>query len=49
VRKMARPVPLKAMKQNPALKDLAIIRQTRLSVAPVTESEWAAILTMGGG
>ncbi|WP_173205105.1 EVE domain-containing protein [Sphingopyxis sp. BSNA05] len=49
VRKLPRPVPLKAMKQNPALKDLAIIRQTRLSVAPVTESEWAAILAMGGG
>ena len=46
VRKLARPVPLKAMKQNPELKDLAIIRQTRLSVAPVTESEWAAILAM---
>ncbi|MEQ8742406.1 EVE domain-containing protein [Parasphingorhabdus sp.] len=49
VRKLARPVTLKAMKQNPALKDLAIIRQTRLSVAPVTESEWDAILAMGGG
>ncbi|MFT5329057.1 MAG: putative RNA-binding protein with PUA-like domain [Parasphingorhabdus sp.] len=49
VRKLARPVTLKAMKQNPALKDLAIIRQTRLSVAPVTESEWDAILAMAGG
>ena len=49
VRKLARPVPLKAMKQNSALKDLAIIRQTRLSVAPVTESEWKAILVMAGG
>ncbi len=49
VRKLARPVTLKAMKQNPALKDLAIIRQTRLSVAPVTESEWDEILAMAGG
>tara|TARA_R110000824_G_scaffold29187_3_gene97396 strand:+ start:1896 stop:2306 length:411 start_codon:yes stop_codon:yes gene_type:complete len=49
VRKLARPVTLKAMKQNPELKDLAIIRQTRLSVAPVTESEWDAILAMAGG
>lgn len=48
VRKLAKPVPLKAMKQNPALEDLAIIRQTRLSVAPVRESEWAAILEMAG-
>ena len=49
VRKLARPVTLKAMKQNPELKDLAIIRQTRLSVAPVTESEWDEILAMAGG
>ena len=34
VRKLDKAVPLKAMKQNPKLKDLAIIRQTRLSVAP---------------
>lgn len=48
VRKLARPVSLKAMKQNPKLKDLAILRQSRLSVAPVTESEWQAILAMAG-
>lgn len=46
VRKLARPVSLKSMKQNPALKDLAILRQSRLSVAPVTASEWDAILAM---
>ncbi len=49
VRKLAKGVPLKEMKQNPALKDLAIIRQTRLSVAPVTPGEWDAILEMAGG
>jgi predicted RNA-binding protein with PUA-like domain len=47
VRKLARPVSLKAMKQNSALQNLAIIKQSRLSVAPVTESEWDAILAMG--
>lgn len=46
VRKLENPVPLKEMKQNPKLKGLAIIRQSRLSVAPVTEAEWAAILEM---
>ena len=46
VRKLAKPVPLKEMKQNPELKDLAIIRQSRLSVAPVTQAEWDAILAM---
>lgn len=46
VRKLENPVTLKAMKQNPKLGDLAIIRQTRLSVAPVTEAEWNEILAM---
>jgi len=49
VRKLDKAVPLKEMKQNPKLKDLAIIRQTRLSVAPVTADEWQVILEMGGG
>ncbi|MEH6792282.1 EVE domain-containing protein [Parasphingorhabdus sp.] len=48
VRKLDKPVSLKAMKQNPKLEDLAILRQSRLSVAPVTESEWEAILAMAG-
>ncbi len=48
VRRLDNPVSLKAMKQNPKLEDLAILRQSRLSVAPVTESEWRAILEMAG-
>ena len=48
VRKLARPVSLKAMKQNPELEELAILRQSRLSVAPVTEKQWLAILAMAG-
>ncbi|MEM8918354.1 MAG: EVE domain-containing protein [Pseudomonadota bacterium] len=46
VRKLSNPVTLKAMKQNPKLSDLAIIRQTRLSVAPVTSAQWDEILEM---
>ena len=48
VRKLASPVSLKAMKQNPELEELAILRQSRLSVAPVTEKQWQAILAMAG-
>ena len=48
VRKLAKPVSLKAMKKNSKLKDLAIIRQSRLSVAPVTAAEWSAIVEMAG-
>ncbi|HEY9092101.1 EVE domain-containing protein [Parasphingorhabdus sp.] len=46
VRKLNKPVTLKAMKQNPKLADLPIIRQSRLSVAPVTKAQWDEILSM---
>lgn len=46
IRKLDKPVPLKEMKQNPKLANLAIIRQTRLSVAPVAAEEWKEILAM---
>ncbi|WOE76017.1 EVE domain-containing protein [Alterisphingorhabdus coralli] len=45
-RKLDNPVSLKAMKQNPKLSELAIIRQSRLSVASVTEDQWQEILAM---
>lgn len=44
---LKQPVSLEAMKANPALKDLALIRQSRLSVLPVTEEQFAEILGMG--
>lgn len=49
VRPLKQPVTLRAMKANPALADLAMIRQSRLSVSPVRDGEWAAILQMAGG
>ena len=42
------PVSLTAMKANPALAGMAMFRQFRLSVSPVTPEEWAAILKMAG-
>lgn len=41
------PVKLKAMKADPALKDMALLRQSRLSVSPVSEKEWAHVLELG--
>ncbi len=41
------PVSLKAIKREVRLKDMELIRQSRLSVAPVREEEWALIETMG--
>jgi predicted RNA-binding protein with PUA-like domain len=46
VRLLDRPVTLAEMKANPALADMAMLRQSRLSVSPVTAGEWAAILAM---
>ena len=38
------PVTLKAMKADPALAGMAMLRQSRLSVSPVSEAEWCAIV-----
>jgi predicted RNA-binding protein with PUA-like domain len=46
VRPLARPVTLAEMKANPALARLEMIRQSRLSVSPVSDAEWAAIEAM---
>ena len=42
------PVTLTQMKANPALSGMAMFRQFRLSVSPVTPDEWAAIMAMAG-
>lgn len=43
---LARPVTLAAMKATPALADIAMLRQSRLSVSPVAPGEWDAILAL---
>lgn len=48
VRPLPRPVTLSAMKADPRLAGMAMIRQSRLSVSPVSSAEWAAILGMAG-
>lgn len=42
------PVTLKAIKAEPTLADIELIRQSRLSVAPVRPEEWRKILEMAG-
>jgi len=46
VRPLAKPVPLKAMKAEPRLASLEMLRQSRLSVSPVRDEEWAALLDL---
>ncbi|MDF2385515.1 EVE domain-containing protein [Nostoc ellipsosporum NOK] len=48
VRKLARPVTLAMLKAEPRLAKLEVLRQSRLSVTPVREDEWAVILELGG-
>jgi len=48
VRSLPKPVTLAQMKANPALAGMAMFRQFRLSVSPVTPEEWAVILEMAG-
>lgn len=42
------PVSLAAMRADPALADLALLRHSRLSVSPVSETHWRHILALGG-
>lgn len=46
VRALAHPVTLAAIKADPALADMDLIRLSRLSVGRVTPAEWAHILKM---
>jgi predicted RNA-binding protein with PUA-like domain len=43
---LKRPVTLKEIKATPELADMALIRQSRLSVSPVTKAEWDKIIAM---
>ncbi|MEO1092286.1 MAG: EVE domain-containing protein [Pseudomonadota bacterium] len=42
------PVSLAAVKAEASLQDLALVRQSRLSVMPISDAAWALILRMGG-
>ena len=42
------PVALKAIKADPRLAKMELIRQSRLSVAPVRDEEWADLLDLAG-
>ncbi len=48
VKPLPHPVSLAAIKAEPKLQDMALVRQSRLSVTPVDEKSWALICKMGG-
>lgn len=47
IRKLKAPVPLAAIKAKAAFKDLALVKQARLSVSPVADAQYTAIIEMG--
>ncbi len=47
VKPLAKPVTLEAIKATPALKDIKLVRQSRLSVVPLTKAEFDTIVKMG--
>ena len=48
VRPFKNPVTLAKIKSEPQLQNLALVRQSRLSVLPVEDDEWKLICAMGG-
>jgi predicted RNA-binding protein with PUA-like domain len=46
VKALARPVTLAEIKAEPRLAKMELIRQSRLSVAPVRDEEWKMVLEM---
>jgi predicted RNA-binding protein with PUA-like domain len=47
VKPFKKPVTLSEMKEDKRLKDLSLIRQSRLSVCPIKPEEYKTILEMG--
>jgi predicted RNA-binding protein with PUA-like domain len=48
VKPLKTPVTLAQLKADPAFAELALIRQSRLSVMAITDEFWAAICALGG-
>ena len=45
---MPKPVTLAQVKAEPRLKEMALVKYSRLSVQPVTDAEWKLVGRMGG-
>ena len=48
VKDVPKPVTLVEIKAEPALCDMVLVKNSRLSVQPVSKEEWARICNMGG-
>ncbi|MBI1417251.1 MAG: EVE domain-containing protein [Limimaricola sp.] len=45
---LPRPVTLDAIKADPRLSDMVLVRNSRLSVQPVTDAQWQIVCALGG-
>jgi len=48
VRPLPNPVTLDMCKEDPRLADMVLVNNSRLSVQPVTDAEWRAVLDLSG-
>jgi len=48
VKPLARLVPLRVIKADPALQEMKLVKQSRLSVMPLTPGEFGRLMEMGG-
>lgn len=48
VKPLKEPVTLEAVKKTPELADMMLVKNSRLSVQPVTDDEWERVCKMGG-
>ena len=46
IKKLKNPVSLDQIKENSKLKDIALVKQSRLSVMPLKKTEWDIIIKM---
>jgi predicted RNA-binding protein with PUA-like domain len=46
VKPLAKPVTLAEIKADPRFKEMVLVKSSRLSVQPVTDAEWRAVLAM---
>ena len=47
VKPLAKPVSLETIKADPRLSEMVLVKNSRLSVQPVTDEEWDIICTLG--
>ncbi len=48
VKPLVKPVPLDTIKADKVLAEIPLVRQSRLSVSPLTKEQFARLLTLGG-